>query len=249
MAQHGIALQRPASGPGLTGDVVSQPFLVGLVRRGVRCLRLLPLKRKGRRYRMLESAAPSIVKSVRQRDMLNTWLRLFGDAKQLPAIEQFQFDRIEDERPDLVYFEVEYETSEPRFKVVYEGRRLTEAFGKSGEGKYLEEVLGPKLANLMAPLYYQCLARGRPVYSIFTIPDASAREVAYERLLLPFGTGTHVDAMIASIKTISVEGSFEQRELMRNADATLAFSVQAVIDGNLEASRIAEQLDADIIEI
>ncbi len=49
--------------------------------------------------------------------MLNTWLRLFGDAQRLPAIEQFQFDRIEDERPDLVYFEVEYETGEPRFKV------------------------------------------------------------------------------------------------------------------------------------
>jgi hypothetical protein len=36
---------------------------------------------------------------------------------------------------------------------------------------------------------------------------------------------------------------------MRNADATLAFSVQAVIDGNLAASRIAEQLAADVIEI
>ena len=198
---------------------------------------------------MLENATPSIVKSVRQRDMLNTWLRLFGKAQELPAIEQFQFERIEDERADLAYFEVEYETGEPRFKVAYEGRRLTEAFGKSGEGKYIEEVLGPKLATLMLPLYFQCLARGRPVYSIFTIPDARAREVAYERLLLPFGAGTHVDAIIASIKTISVEGSFEQRDLMRNADTILAYSVQVVIDGNLAAGRIAEQLDADVIEI
>lgn len=198
---------------------------------------------------MLESATPSIVKSVRQRDMLNTWLRLFGNAQELPAIEQFQFDRIEDERPDLVYFEVEYESGEPRFKVAYEGRRLTEAFGKSGEGKYLEEVLGPKLGSSMLPLYFQCLARCRPVYSIFVILDARSREVAYERLLLPFGAGTHVDAMIASIKTISVEGSFEQRDLMRNADTMLAYSVQVVIDGNLAAGRIAEQLDADVIEI
>jgi hypothetical protein len=161
----------------------------------------------------LESAAPSIVKSVVQRNMLNAWLRLFGNAQQRPAIGQFQFERIEDERPDLVFFEVEYEAGEPRFKVAYEGRRLTEAFGKSGQGKYLEEVLGSNLATLMLPLYFQCLARGRPIYSIFTIPDARWREVAYERLLLPFGTGTHVDAMIASIKTISVEGSFEQRGL------------------------------------
>ena len=197
----------------------------------------------------LEGAAPSIVKSVVQRNMLNTWLRLFGNAQQLPAIEQFQYDRIEDERADLVYFEVEYDTGEPRFKVAYEGRRLTEAYGESGKGKYLEEVLGPKLATLMLPLYFQCLARGRPIYSIFTIPDARAREVAYERLLLPFGAGTHVDAVIASIKTISIEGSFEQRDLMRNADATLAFLVQVVIDGNLASNRIAEQLDADVIEI
>src|SRR3954469_12656011 len=104
----------------------------------------------------LESAAPSIVKSVVQRNILNTWLRLFSNAQQLPAIEQFQFDRIEDERPDLVYFEVEYESGGPRFKVAYEGRRLTDAFGKSGEGKYLEEVLGPRLAPVSLTFYYQC---------------------------------------------------------------------------------------------
>ncbi len=197
----------------------------------------------------LESAAPSIVKSVLQRDMLNTWLRLFANAQQLPAIERFQFDRIEDERADLVYFEVEYESAGPRFKVAYEGRRLTEAFGRSGEGKYLEEVLGTKLAPLSLPLYYQCLARGRPIYSIFTVPDVRSCIVSYERLLLPFGTGTHVDAMIASIKTISVDGRFEQRDLMRNADTKLSYSKQVVIDSSLPIEKFAGQLDPDVIEI
>ncbi len=181
--------------------------------------------------------------------MLNTWLRLFGNAEQLPAIERFQFDRIEDERADLVYLEIEYESGGPRFKVAYEGRRLSEAFGSSGEGKYLEEVLGPKLTPLTLPLYYQCLARARPIYSSFVVLDAGSREVLYERLLLPFGSGSQVDSMIASIKTVSIDGSFEQRDLMRNADSKLVVSVQAVIDSNLAATRIAEQLGTDVIEI
>jgi len=197
----------------------------------------------------LNSAAPSIVRSVLQRDMLNTWLRLFGRNNRLPAIEEFHFDRIENERPDLVYFEIVYGSGEPRFKVMYEGRRLAEAFGTSGEGKYLEDVLGPKLVPITMPIYYCCLSRGRPIYSVFTTSDVRSRIVSYERLLLPFGIGTHVDAIIASIKTISEDGSFEQKGLMRDADAKLAYSVQAVIDAGIDVSGIANQLEADVIEI
>ena len=195
------------------------------------------------------SAAASIVRSVLQRDMLNTWLRLLGRDNRLPAIEEFHFDRIEDERPDLVYFEIVYGSGDPRFKVRYEGRRLAEAFGKTGEGRYLEDVLGPKLVPITMPIYYSCLSRSRPVYSVFTTPDVRSRIVSYERLLLPFGIGTHVDAVIASIKTISEDGSFEQKGLMRDADAKLAYSVQAVIDTGIDISGIAKQLDGDVIEI
>ena len=53
-----------------------------------------------------ESANPTIVKSIKQRDFLNTWLRLYARAQQLPRIDEFRPERIEEELPDLVYLTV-----------------------------------------------------------------------------------------------------------------------------------------------
>ena len=53
-----------------------------------------------------ESANPTVIKSIKQRDLLNTWLRLFAPAQRLPRIEEFR-PRIEDELPDLVFMTAE----------------------------------------------------------------------------------------------------------------------------------------------
>jgi hypothetical protein len=45
-----------------------------------------------------------------------------------------------------------------------------------------------------------------------------------EKNLDVFGTGTHVDAMIASIKVLSLNEHFEQRDLC-DAEAKLVYSV------------------------
>ena len=54
-----------------------------------------------------ESANPSIVKSIKQRDLLNTWLRLYAREQSLPRIDEYKPERIEEEFPDLVFFNVE----------------------------------------------------------------------------------------------------------------------------------------------
>jgi hypothetical protein len=37
----------------------------------------------------LESANPTIVKSIKQRDLLNTWLRLFARDRKTPRMEEY----------------------------------------------------------------------------------------------------------------------------------------------------------------
>ena len=54
-----------------------------------------------------ESAIPSIVKSIKQRDLLNGWLRLYARQQSMPRIEEYRPERIEDELPDLVHYTVE----------------------------------------------------------------------------------------------------------------------------------------------
>ena len=179
-----------------------------------------------------ESANPTVIKSIKQRDLLNTWLRLYAPAQRLPRIEEFQPSRIEDELPDLVFMSVE---NSGRLIIDSDGTRMSTAYGHTGRGRHLDDYLGPRLASIVIPVYRKCLDRALPVYTIAHVDDACGRIVSYERLLLPFsenqdGVVTHV---IASLKTISDDGGFEIRNLMRGNDALPTQKLRAVIDREL----------------
>jgi hypothetical protein len=180
-----------------------------------------------------ESANPTIIKSIKQRDLLNTWLRLYARAQAMPAIEEYQPDRLADELPDLVYFAVDTAQLPPRLLIQSDGSRMSSAYGNTGKGRYLDDYLGARLAPVVMPVYYECLSRRLPVYTISNIDDIYGRIVAYERLLMPFAQAGNVTHMIASLKTISEDGGFEIRNLMRGNDTLPVAKLRAVIDRDL----------------
>ncbi len=180
-----------------------------------------------------ESANPSVVKSIKQRDLLNTWLRLFARERLLPRIEEYQPTRIEEELPDLVYYTVDTSGWPPHLTIQSEGTRMASAYGHTGKGRLLDEYLGPRLAPIVMPVYHECIARRLPVYTISNIDDSYGRIVAYERLLLPFSAADNVTHVIASLKTISEDGGFEIRNLMRGNDTLPTAKLRTVIDRDL----------------
>jgi len=195
------------------------------------------------------SASPAIVRSVLQRNLLNTWLRLQGRNSALPAFTEFSFDRLADELPDLVYYDVKPGNEElPSFVVTHQGSRLAEIFGVIPAGQDLKQNLRPHHAQALMPAYYECLLKCRPIYCAFDLPDLIGRPVSYERLMLPFGSGLDVNFLLASVKAISPEGSFVRDSLMRPQSAIVA-QVLAVIDSGLPLSRLEKQLDSDVIEL
>jgi hypothetical protein len=180
-----------------------------------------------------ESANPSVVKSIKQRDLLNTWLRLYAREQRLPRIEEYEPSRLEDELPDMVYYTVDTAPLPPRLTIRSDGTRMSSAYGYTGKGRYLDDYLGVRLAPAVMPVYYKCLARGLPVYTISNIDDIYGRIVAYERLLMPFSDGGGVTHLIASLKTICEDGGFEIKNLMRGNDALPTPKLRAVIDRDL----------------
>lgn len=112
-----------------------------------------------------ENANPTVVKSIRQRDLLNTWLRLYARDPKLPALAEYQPARI---------------------IIDSNGTRMASAYGHTGKGRRLEEYLGPRLAPLVMPVYSECIRRRLPAFTIADIDDIQGDIVAHERLLLPF---------------------------------------------------------------
>lgn len=184
-----------------------------------------------------DSGTPSAIKSIKQRDFLNTWLRLYARDQQVPKFTDFQPERMGEETADLVFYTIENTSSPPRIIIDSDGTRMANAYGKTGKGQYLDAYLGPKLAPVVLPIYYECIARKLPVFTISRVVDSNGRPVDYERLLLPFSDSGSVDRIIASLKTISEEGSFEIRNLMRTNDALPVYRLRSVIDRDLFHSR------------
>ncbi len=178
-------------------------------------------------------AGPSVVKSIKQRDLLNTWLRLYARDQSLPRIDEYRPERLEDELPDLVFFTVDANEQPPRLKIDSDGTRMSSAYGNTGRGRYLDEYLGVRLAPIVVPIYHECIARRLPAYTIANIDDINGRIVAYERLLLPFSDGGNVTHIIASLKTISEDGGFEIKNLMRGGDNLPVPKLRAIVDRDL----------------
>lgn len=194
------------------------------------------------------SAAPSVVKSIKQRDLLNNWLRLYARQQTAPAIWEYQPARLEEELSDLIYYTVDNSTPTPRLTIQSEGTRISRAYGHTGKGILLENYVGPQLAPFIIPVYHQCVARGLPVYSVADVDDIYGRIVAYERLLLPFVTGDRVSHVIASLKTFCEDGGFEIKNLLRGNDALPRPKLRTVIDRDLFHRAPGRIAAADVVE-
>jgi hypothetical protein len=184
------------------------------------------------------SAAPPVVKSIKQRDLLNTWLRLYARQQIAPAIWEYQPARLEEDNS----------TPTPCLTIQSEGTRISRAYGHTGKGIVLEDYVGPRLAPFVMPVYHQCLARGLPVYCVADVDDIYGRVVAYERLLLPFLTDDKVSHIIASLKTFCEDGGFEIKNLLRGNDALPRPKLRTVIDRDLFHRAPGRIAAADVVE-
>jgi hypothetical protein len=201
-----------------------------------------------------ESADPSVVRSIKQREFLNAWLRAAARHRPLPLVDDFRPGRVGDELADLMGFDVAGEGDGARFLITHEGARLTATYGNDHidparrTNRYLDEAIGPeRYANVVA-LYRACLKHRRPAYSISTVQDEDDKDVSYERLLLPFGRGDAVEQIVGSYKSISIEGGFKINNLMGlRPKAVPVILVRAIIDRefvpNLKSSDEVVELD------
>ena len=201
------------------------------------------------------SADPSVIKSIRQRYLLNEWLRLAGKRPPLPLQRDFQLDRVDEETVDMMGYDVVGEADGARFLITHQGARLATTYGNervdpAERRRFLDEAIGPERYANVVDIYRTCLRHKRPVYSISTVNDADGKEVSYERLLMPFGEGEAVQQIIGSFKSISIEGGFQISNLMGlRPKAEPVILVRAIIDRTFVPAQSGRHSSDEIIEL
>lgn len=200
-----------------------------------------------------EQAAPSIVRSVRQLDLLNSWFYAIPPGRELPRLSDYRPNRITDELIDMMAFDVIGDGDDARYLIVHEGARLTVAYGNDyperdlEATRFLDDAIGPRRYELVVPTYRACIRSRRPAYSIGLVKDADGTEVSYERLLLPFTDTQRVEHIIGSYIAISAEGRFRVRNLM-SVDVEAPVSVVRAIIGPRPPPTPRSSQDGDVVE-
>jgi len=196
-----------------------------------------------------ETAQASIARSIRQRDLLNAWLRLYRRDQTLPLMHEYQPDNLQEEMPDLMYYEVRHDDGF-RFLILHGGANLIRAFGTGQpEGRFVDDLVGAERAQFIVPYLLPAIESRRPVYTTSTVFDVGGVPVSYERLVLPFGAAASVQHLIVSLKTISNEGRFETRDLMRADHNDPTYSVCAMIDGDARPTAGRVAVSDDVVEL
>jgi hypothetical protein len=202
-----------------------------------------------------KSANPSVVRSIKQRVLLNAWLRARHEPASLPAVADFKPDGLADELADMMAFDVEGAGESARFLIIQEGWRLAAAYGNEALdpaariNRYLDASIDAVRYARVLPCYLTCVARKHPTYSIASVRDEDGKDVSFERLLLPFGSGDTVERIIGSYKAISIEGSFKVENLMGlRADTRPVRLLNAVVDQELARRQPGLRVADDIVE-
>ncbi len=197
-----------------------------------------------------ESATPSAVKSIKQRDLLNTWIRLYVRHQRLPRLADYAPERIEDEKLDLIYYTVDASLAPPRLTILSENTRMAAAYGHTGKGQRLEDFLGP----LPRPPGDAGLSGMRPARAA-GVHDRAYRRRPWPHRRLSSGyccrsrTAMRVTDIVASLKTISEDGNFEIRNLIRGDSNLPIPKLRTVIDRELVHRMPGRAVADDVIEI
>jgi hypothetical protein len=94
-------------------------------------------------------ANPSVVRSIKQRVLLNDWLRAARRCEPLPLVSDFSPDDVGDEIADIMGYDVVSGDNGARFVITQQGARLSATYGNDRNephkwiGRYLDEGLGP----------------------------------------------------------------------------------------------------------
>jgi len=175
------------------------------------------------------SSRPDVVRSSGQRWLLSYWDRLRG-ANALPVWEGFETEELAAMAESLSIQDVIGNDSKARFMIRFHGKRIAEAYGSLCQGRFLDEILPPLYRDAALSTYHRVLATKLPVYTIADTRDRDGRIVHYERLLLPFShDGVAINRILASLETVSPEGEFDNRDVLKSPLKAPAFSLCTTI--------------------
>jgi len=183
----------------------------------------------------LKLISSEAIKSPSQRALTDHWDRLAA-GRLFPAFTELDGTALSHDPKQLVVWSVEGKKPRQKFRALYQGENVSQAFNSDWAGKTMEEVVPMSLRRVTLDAAKHCAGTGAAVYMIISTIGPNGQRVECHRLLLPFGRDGAVEQILASLQLTIVSA---RRQVVGD------FKMQAdiVFSGQIRPSAPAKQPD------
>jgi hypothetical protein len=187
----------------------------------------------------------SNVRAITQKALAAYWVRAAA-GRPFPSITEFEPEERMHDPKQLIFWQVETKAATRRYRALYQGDHVSDAFAANWTGKTLDEIVPEFARYFVMKSTDECATSGRAVYSIFRTRDAGGKAVDCERLLLPLGHKNGVEQIVASMQLVSAAVDSDRATALGNFRAR----IELVLAGKIIAppiNRNKPQAIADLI--
>jgi PilZ domain len=165
------------------------------------------------------------IKSSGQQELARHWDRLAA-GRRFPDPRGFTLPPELSDPTRLNVWNVEGEGRLQKFRAAYQGEAIGQVFATPWAGKTMEDVVPMSLRSLAIEAARECVQTGCVIYTIISTLDTQGQRVDCERLLLPFGSGSKVTQMLASLQLTQVPGGIRRKKILSSfeIEAKLVFA-------------------------
>ena len=169
-----------------------------------------------------------MIRSDSQRALAHYWDRLAA-GRAFPSFTEFRPDPAVHDPKQLVVWNIEGAGRLRKFRALYQGENIADAFNTAWAGKTMQEVVPMALRRPALDAAKECANTGCMVYMVLSTWDSQDNRIDCERLLLPFGEEDGKPRQIVtSLQLISYDGEFTRATVLAffAREATVTFKAQ-----------------------
>ncbi|MBI5318347.1 PilZ domain-containing protein [Bradyrhizobium sp.] len=158
-------------------------------------------------------ASVHTIRSPSQRALAEQWDRLAA-GRPFPAFTEYRPDPAIHDPKQLVVWNIEGSGRLRKFRALYQGENVADAFNTAWAGKTMEQVVPMSLRRPALDAAKECANSGCIVYMVLSTWDSWDNRIDCERLLLPFGTNGKVEHLLGSLQLTNVPNAARRKRAL-----------------------------------
>lgn len=163
------------------------------------------------------STSVHTIRSESQRALAHYWDCL-ASGRLFPPFTEIRPDLLAHDPRQLVIWNIEGTGRLRKFRALYQGEDIADAFNTAWSGKTMEQVVPMSLRRPALDGAKECADSGCMVYMVLSTWDAWDNRIDCERLLLPFGTNGRVEQLLSSLRLTAGSSSARSKRAVRHFD-------------------------------